>query len=51
MDYDNFTNSKKIEWFDTGPWYNKNICSNYMELIMKILLHRLEQTDTISCVI
>ena len=27
MDYDNFTNSKKIEWFDTGPWHNKNICS------------------------
>ena len=27
MDYDNFTNSKKLEWFDTGPWYNKNICS------------------------
>ena len=27
MDYDNFTNSKKLECFDTGPWYNKNICS------------------------
>ena len=27
MDYDNFTNSKKLEWFDTGPRYNKNICS------------------------
>ena len=27
MDYDNFTNSKKSEWFDTGPWHNKNICS------------------------
>ena len=27
MDYDNFTNSKNLEWFDTGPWYNKNICS------------------------
>ena len=26
MDYDNFTNSKNLEWFDTGPWYNKNIC-------------------------
>ena len=26
MDYDNFTNSKKLDWFDTGPWYNKNIC-------------------------
>ena len=27
MDYDNFTNSKNLEWFDTGPWHNKNICS------------------------
>ena len=27
MYYDNFTNSKNLEWFDTGPWYNKNICS------------------------
>ena len=27
LDYDNFTNSKKIDWFDTGPWHNKNICS------------------------
>ena len=51
MDYDNFTNSKKLEWFDTGPCYNKNICSDYMELLLKILLHRLEQTDTISCVL
>ena len=25
MYYDNFTNIKKMEWFDTGPWYNKNI--------------------------
>ena len=27
MDYDNFTNSKKLCWFDTGPWHNNNICS------------------------
>ena len=27
MDYDKSTNSKHLEWFDTGPWYNKNICS------------------------
>ena len=27
MDYDNFTNSKNLDWFDTGPWHNKNICS------------------------
>ena len=25
--YDNFTNGKILERFDTGPWYNKNICS------------------------
>ena len=27
MDYDNFTNSKNLGWFDTGPCHNKNICS------------------------
>ena len=27
MDYDNFTNSNNLDWFDTGPWYNRNICS------------------------
>ena len=27
MNYDNFTNSKKLDLFDTGPWHNKNICS------------------------
>ena len=27
MDYDNFTNSKNLGWFDTGPWHKKNICS------------------------
>ena len=27
MYYDNFTNSKKLEWFDTGTRHNKNICS------------------------
>ena len=27
MEYDNSTNRKKLEWFDTGPRYNKNICS------------------------
>ena len=24
MDYDNFTNSKNLNFFDTGPWHNKN---------------------------
>ena len=27
MDYDNFTNSKNLNWFDTGPCHNKHICS------------------------
>ena len=27
MDYDNFTNIKNLDWFETGPWHNKNICS------------------------
>ena len=27
MYYDNYTNSKYLGWFDTGPWHNKNICS------------------------
>ena len=27
MDHDNFTNSKNLGWFDTGPWHNKNMCS------------------------
>ena len=27
MDYDNFTNSKKLSCFDTSPRHNKNICS------------------------
>ena len=27
MYYDNYTNSKNLSWFDTGPWHNKNIFS------------------------
>ena len=27
MDYDNFTSSKNLNWFGTGPWHEKNICS------------------------
>ena len=50
-DYYNFTNSNNLGWFDTGPWHNKNICSNDMEPLLRVLLHRLEQTDTISCVL
>ena len=26
MDYDKYTNSNHLYWFNTGPWYNKNIC-------------------------
>ena len=29
MNYDNYTNRKKLSWFDTGPWHNKNICSKW----------------------
>ena len=41
MDYDNYTNSKKLNWFDTGPWHNKISVLNYMELLLKVLLHGL----------
>ena len=27
MDYDKYTNSNHLDLFNTGPWYNKNICS------------------------
>ena len=27
MYYDNYTNSNHLDWFNKGPWYNKNICS------------------------
>ena len=27
IDYDSFTNSNNLDWFDTAPWYNKNIRS------------------------
>ena len=27
MDYDRYTNSNHLDWCNTGPWYNKNICS------------------------
>ena len=27
MDYDKNTHSKNLNWFDTGPCHNKNICS------------------------
>ena len=29
MYYDNFTNRKNLEWFDTGPWHNRNISSKW----------------------
>ena len=45
MDYDNFTFRKKLEWFDTGPWYNKNICSklhgiNFEDFITQVRTDR-----------
>ena len=42
MDYDNFTNSKNLDWFDTVPWHNKNICSKLYGTTFEGLLHRLE---------
>ena len=27
MDYDKYNNRNHLDWFNTGPWYNKNICS------------------------
>ena len=27
MDYDKYTNSNNFDWFNTVPWYKKNICS------------------------
>ena len=38
MDYDNFTNSKKLDWFDKGPWYNKNICSKLHGITFKYFI-------------
>ena len=35
MDYDKFTNSKNLECFDTGPSYNKNICSKFYGTIFE----------------
>ena len=26
MEYDKYTNSNHLDWFNIGPWYNKNIC-------------------------
>ena len=51
MDYYKYTNSNHLDWFNKVPWYNKISVLNDMELNLKILLHRLEHTDTISCVL
>ena len=29
MDYNNLTNRKNLNWFDTGPLHKKNICSKW----------------------
>ena len=39
MDHDKYTNSNHLDWFNTGPWYNKNICSK---------LHGIKFEDFIS---
>ena len=51
IDYDNFTNSKNLDGLIQFHGTKKISILNYMELILKVLLHWLEQTDTISCVL
>ena len=29
MDYDKYTNRDHLDWFNTGPYDNKNICSKW----------------------
>ena len=29
MDYDKYTNSNHLDWFNKGPWYNTNIYSKW----------------------
>ena len=29
MDYDMTNKSNHLDWFNKGPWYNKNICSKW----------------------
>ena len=49
MDYDNFSNHENVGWFEQVHGTTKTYVLNYMELLLKVLLNRIEQTDTISC--
>ena len=49
MDYDNFTNRKTQTGLIQVHGTTKISFLNYMEPLLKVLLHRLEQTDTIQC--
>ena len=50
MDYDNFTNSKKLDWFDTGPCHNKNICSKlYGTTFEDFITHARTDQNNIMC--
>ena len=53
MDYDNFTNSKKLDWFDTGPWHNTNICSKLYRTTFEgfITQARTDQYNSISSLV
>ena len=53
LDYDNFTNSKNLEWFDTGPWYNKNVCSGLYQTTFEyfITLARKDQYNIICSLV
>ena len=49
MEYEMNTKINHLDWLNKGPWYKKKSVLNNMELSLRILLHRQEQTDIISC--
>ena len=38
MDYDKYTNSNHLDWFNTSPCYNKNICSKLQGIKFKYFI-------------
>ena len=51
MEYEMNTKNIHLYWSNKVPRYNKNICSKLHGIKLRILLHRQEQTDIISCVL
>ena len=49
MEYEMNTKNNHLDWSNKGPWYKNKSVLNYMELSLRILLHRQEQTNIISC--